>query len=84
MKAMQVNNSPQGPALVSNELPQPRPGEGELLIRVRAAGVTPTELRWSPTTQTKKGAPRKCAVPGHEFSGVIADVGKNTNGFDVG
>lgn len=84
MKAMQVNNSAQGPALVSSELPQPRPGEGELLIRVRAAGVTPTELGWSPTTQTKDGAPRKGAVPGHEFSGVIADVGKNTNGFEVG
>jgi D-arabinose 1-dehydrogenase-like Zn-dependent alcohol dehydrogenase len=64
MKAMQVSNSTQGPALIAAELPRPRPGEGELLISVRAAGVTPTELRWYPTTQTKDGAPRKCAVPG--------------------
>jgi NADPH:quinone reductase-like Zn-dependent oxidoreductase len=84
MRAIQVNNSTQGPALIATELPRPRPGEGELLISVRAAGVTPTELLWSPTTQTKEGAPRKGAVPGHEFSGVIAELGKNASGFEVG
>ena len=80
---MQVNNSTQGPALAAKELPQPRPGEGELLISVRAAGVTPTELLWYPTNQTKHGAPRKGAVPGHEFSGVVAELGRTTTGFEV-
>ncbi len=84
MKAMRVNNSTQGPALTASELPQPRPGEGELLISIRAAGVTPTELSWYPTTQTKDGTPRKGAVPGHEFSGVVAALGENANGFEVG
>jgi NADPH:quinone reductase-like Zn-dependent oxidoreductase len=84
MKAMQVNNSTQGPSLAVSDLPQPSPGEGELLIGVRAAGVTPTELLWYPTTQTKDGAPRKGAVPGHEFSGVVAELGRNTTGFEVG
>jgi NADPH:quinone reductase-like Zn-dependent oxidoreductase len=84
MKAMQVNDSTQGPPLIAAELPQPRPGEGELLIQVRAAGVTPTELLWYPTTQTKEGTPRKRAVPGHEFSGVVAELGKNATGFVVG
>ncbi len=84
MKAMQVNNSTPGPALIASELPPPQPGEGELLIRVRAAGVTPTELGWYPTTHTKEGTPRKGAVPGHEFSGVVAALGKNANGFEVG
>jgi NADPH:quinone reductase-like Zn-dependent oxidoreductase len=81
---MQVNNSTQGPALIATELPRPRPGEGELLISVRAAGVTPTELSWYPTSQTKDGTPRTGAVPGHEFSGVIAELGKNASGFAVG
>jgi NADPH:quinone reductase-like Zn-dependent oxidoreductase len=84
MKAMQVNDANQGPALIATELPRPRPGEGELLISVRAAGVTPTELGWYPTIQTKDGTPRQGAVPGHEFSGVVAELGKNTNGFEVG
>lgn len=84
MKAMQINHAGRGPLLIANELPQPKPGEGELLIRVRAVGITPPELNWYPTTHTKDGGPRKGAVPGHEFSGVIAALGKNTKGFEVG
>ena len=81
---MQVNPSTHGPALIAVELPQPRPAAGEVLIRVHAAGVTPTELGWYPTTQAKDGTPRKGAVPGHEFSGVIAALGEHTSGFEVG
>jgi NADPH:quinone reductase-like Zn-dependent oxidoreductase len=81
---MQVNPSTQGPALIAVELPQPQPAAGEVLVRVHAAGVTPTELGWYPTTQAKDGTPRKGAVPGHEFSGVIAARGENTSGFEVG
>jgi NADPH:quinone reductase-like Zn-dependent oxidoreductase len=84
MKAIQVNNSNHGLPLIASEIPQPRPSEGELLISVRAAGVTPTELEWYPTSHTKDGTPRKGAVPGHEFSGIIAELGKNTKGFEVG
>ena len=81
---MQVNPSTHGPALIAVELPQPQPAAGEVLIRVHAAGVTPTELGWYPTTQAKDGTPRKGAVPGHEFSGVIAALGNHTSGFEVG
>jgi NADPH:quinone reductase-like Zn-dependent oxidoreductase len=84
MKAMQINRADRGPVLIATELPQPEPGEGELLIRVCAVGVTPPELNWYPTTHAKDGAPRKGAVPGHEFSGVIAALGKNTKGFEAG
>lgn len=84
MKAMQVNDANPGPALIATELPRPSPGEGELLINVRATGVTPTELSWYPTTHTKEGIPRKGAVPGHEFSGVVAALGRNAKGFEVG
>jgi NADPH:quinone reductase-like Zn-dependent oxidoreductase len=84
MKAMQLNNAKQGPTLIAVELPQPEPGEGELLIRVHAAGVTHTELGWYPTNYAKDGSPRRGAIPGHEFSGVVAALGKNANGFQEG
>lgn len=84
MKAMQVNKADQRPVLVLAELHKPEPGLGEILIHVHAAGVTPTELLWYPTTHTKSGTARMCAVPGHEFSGVIAAIGKNIQGFEVG
>jgi NADPH:quinone reductase-like Zn-dependent oxidoreductase len=84
MRVMQVNNSNREPVLIAAEVPQPVPRAGEVLIRVRAAGVTPTELHWDPTSHTKDGAPRLGAIPGHEFSGVIAALGRDTSGFQTG
>ena len=84
MKAMLVNNGKHKPDLSAAEIPQPLPGDGDLLIRVHAAGVTPTELLWYPTSHTKEGAMRVNVVPGHEFSGVIAALGKDTHDFNLG
>jgi hypothetical protein len=77
---MTVNNAKQGPILIASALPQPQPREGELLIRVRATGVTPTELLWYPTTHTKQGGaaslhksstwhsrPNSATYPRHRF-----------------
>src|SRR5437868_5371954 len=74
MKVVRLTASTAEQALVEANAPQPRPGRGELLIRVCAAGVTPTELLWYPTSHSKTGETRTGAVPGHEFSGVIAEV----------
>ncbi len=41
MKAMQVHNSAEGPALRPAHIPNQRPQKRRLLIRVEAAGVTP-------------------------------------------
>jgi NADPH:quinone reductase-like Zn-dependent oxidoreductase len=84
MKAMQVNGEDRTPILIPAELSTPEPGEGELLIRVHAAGVTPSELLWHPTTHTKDGQARLRAVPGHEFSGIVAKLGKHVGGFELG
>lgn len=84
MKAMQLNNAKRGPVLIPVDVPKPELGADEVLVHVHAAGVTPTELLWYPTTHTKEGAARTGAVPGHEFSGVVAAVGKNVRGFKVG
>jgi len=84
MKAMQINKAEQGPRLIPVDLPKPEAGLGEILVQVHAAGVTPAELLWYPTTHTKSGTVRVGAVPGHEFSGVIAAVGKNVEDFEVG
>src|SRR5262245_28182751 len=81
MKALQLSDSQ---VLVTKEAPVPGPADDEILVRVHAAGVTPTELVWSPTTHTKTGEPRHNAVPGHEFSGVIATIGDGVTSFAVG
>jgi len=84
MKTMQVNSGKQGTVLIPVEMPQPEAGPDEVLIHVRAAGVIPTELLWSPTTHTKEGAARTGVVPGHEFSGVVSAEGANVHTFEIG
>jgi NADPH:quinone reductase-like Zn-dependent oxidoreductase len=82
MRAIQLRDNPETLELV--EAPKPTPGAGELLIKVHAAGVTPTELSWYPTRNTKDGQKRVHAVPCHEFSGVIAALGNGTEWFEIG
>lgn len=83
MKVMRLADAAGTPALVEDEIPQPEPGPGEVLVRVYAAGVTPTEVLWYPTSHTKTGGPRSGAVPGHEFSGVLETV-NGASGFAAG
>jgi NADPH:quinone reductase-like Zn-dependent oxidoreductase len=83
MKIMRLSDSAQAPVLVEENVPRPKPEQGELLVQIYAAGVTPTELLWYPTTHNKDGEKRSRTVPGHEFSGVIAAVGEETVGFEI-
>ncbi|MEO8126194.1 MAG: NADP-dependent oxidoreductase [Bryobacteraceae bacterium] len=73
-----------GGALVEVESVRPKPRAGEVLIRVRAAGITPTELIWYPTSHTKGGEKRTGAVPSHEFSGEVAEIGEGVSGLSIG
>jgi NADPH:quinone reductase-like Zn-dependent oxidoreductase len=66
------------------EIPEPKPQAGEVLVRVYAAGVTPSELIWYPNSHTRTGEPRIGAVPAHEFSGEIAALGEGVTGISAG
>lgn len=82
MRAMRIDQG--GALLISAEVPKPEPGAGEVLIQVHAAGITTTELAWYTSTHGRDGSARTGAVPGHEFSGVVAALGKNVQGLHVG
>jgi len=85
MKAIRLHARGGPEALHFEDAPAPRPGRGEVLIRVHAAAVTPTELLWVPTWATRDGTPRPLPViPGHEFSGEVAAVGVGVTGIAVG
>src|SRR4051812_30940264 len=84
MKIMRLTDGPDGSVLVEDSAPVPTPGKGEVLVRVYAAGVTPSEIQWYPTSHTKSGEKRVGAIPGHEFSGVIAALGEGVSDFDIG
>lgn len=84
MRALRLSDSAETPGLIEDSVPQPEPQRGEVLVRVHAVGVTPTEVAWVPTTRTKDGGIRTRAIPGHEFSGVVAGVGGVVDGFALG
>jgi len=84
MKVMQVVEKKRGLEVFAADRPKPKPGVGEVLVEVHAAGITPTELGWGPTTQAKDGRPRPNAIPAHEFSGVVAACGPDADQFSVG
>lgn len=74
---------PGGPeALVPTQLDVPDPGEGEVLIRVHAAGVNrPDVLQRQGGYPPPPGAPD---TPGLEIAGTVAALGPNTQGLSVG
>ncbi len=66
-----------GPAgLVYEEVATPKPGSGEVLVRVHAASITRDELDWPVN--------RLPAIPSYEFSGVVARLGSDVEGVAVG
>lgn len=82
MRIIRVANQGTSQTLIADEAPRPQPGRGEVLIKVAAAGVILAELSWYPTSHQKTGEPRVGAVPGHEFSGLVAGVAADV-GADV-
>lgn len=84
MKAIEIASSTPEITLTLSDVDEPVPGPGQILIAVHAAGVTRTELNWYPSTHTASGKARLRAIPGHEFSGVVAALGEGVSGFDVG
>jgi NADPH:quinone reductase-like Zn-dependent oxidoreductase len=85
MRAIRLHRRGGPEALVLDDTAAPRAGRGEVLIDVRAAGVTPSELGWAPTWTTKDGGPRPLPViPGHEFSGIVRAVGPGVTDLSPG
>ena len=64
------------------EVPKPEPETHEVLVRVKAAGICGSDLHihdWD--TQLPMNPPMIC---GHEFSGVIEELGHHVTGWEVG
>jgi len=85
MNAIYLGKKAGAEALVLGELPRPTPKAGEVLIKVYATAVTPTELNWDPTFNQPSGEPRPFPIVlSHEFSGVVESVGVNVRDFKPG
>jgi L-idonate 5-dehydrogenase len=57
------------------ELPRPEPGEGQVLLRVRRAGICGSDIHYFTHGQIGRFVPKRPFVLGHEFAGEIAALG---------
>jgi NADPH:quinone reductase len=82
MKAIRVHEFGPPEVLRIEEVPDPQPGAGQVVVRVHAAGVNPVE------TYIRSGSyPRKPELPytpGSDAAGVIEAVGEGASGVHPG
>lgn len=67
--------------LVIETLPDPTPGEGELVVKVGRCGICGSDLHMTEDPAYGKGAGD---VLGHEFAGEVVALGKGTEGVALG
>jgi propanol-preferring alcohol dehydrogenase len=71
--------------LVIEEIEQPRPGEGEVLIQIEASGVCHSDLHIIEGDWKQFGGIIKLPlVPGHEIAGRVAELGSGVRDLRVG
>jgi NADPH:quinone reductase-like Zn-dependent oxidoreductase len=82
MKAWRVNSFGGVDALTLEEIAQPKPGAGEILVRVNAAGVGPWD-GWIRSGHSALPQPLPLTL-GSDLSGTVAAIGDGVTDFAVG
>ena len=82
MKAIVKSRSE--PGLWLEDVPEPKPGPNDVLIRVDRTGICGTDLHiWNWDAWAQKTIPVPMVV-GHEFVGEVVEVGSNVHEFKTG
>jgi len=75
MKAIRIHERGNPEQLIYEDVPQPHPGPGEVLVRVYASGIIANELHYDATYQTRTGTARALPILGHDLAGVVEEIG---------
>jgi len=67
-----------------DDVPEPKPGPGELKIRVALAGICGTDLKEYADGPVLVDAGKAPLTLGHEFCGTVAEIGPGVTGFTPG
>jgi NADPH:quinone reductase-like Zn-dependent oxidoreductase len=85
IKAVRFHNFGAPNVLAVDSIPRPSsPGEGQVLVRVRAAGVNPFDTGMRAGLLQNRIPITLPAIPGVELSGTIEEVGQNVTAFTKG
>jgi NADPH2:quinone reductase len=82
MKAIRVNGFGGPDVLQFEEVPTPRPGPGEVLVRMHAVGVNPVETYIRAGTYAR--LPALPYTPGNDGAGVVEQIGPDVGQFEAG
>jgi NADPH2:quinone reductase len=82
MKAIVVKEFGAPDVMKLEEVPDPTPGPGQLLIRVHAVGVNPVEAYIRAGAYARK--PNLPYIPGSDVGGTVEKTGANVTGFKPG
>ena len=79
MKAMVFEGT--GSPLQPRDLPVPKPGPGQVLIKVHACGVCRTDLH---ILDGDLKGPKLPLIPGHEIVGIVTEIGEGVERISTG
>ena len=82
MKAIRVHEFGGPEVMKLEQAADAKPAAGQLLVRIRAAGVNPVDAYIRSGTYARK--PQLPYTPGFDGAGEVAAVGPNVNGFSTG
>jgi NADPH2:quinone reductase len=82
MKAIRVREFGLPEVMRMEEIPNPSPGPGQVLVRIRAAGVNPVESYIRTGTYARR--PSLPYTPGHDAAGIVEAVGDGVSGVVAG
>ena len=63
------------------DLPDPKAGEGEVIVEVKASGICHTDYE---VLKDNYGTGAFPVVPGHEYAGIVAEIGAGVTNVRVG
>src|SRR5262250_3351257 len=81
MKAIRIHTFGEPEVMQLEEVPDPQPGPGQVVVRVHAVGVNPVETYIRSGIYPKPPTPY---TPGNDGAGVIAAIGPDVQGIAVG
>lgn len=67
--------------LVLEELPLPKPAQGEVLLKVKACGVCRTDLH---VVEGELKSAKLPLIPGHQVVGEAVEIGESVEGISIG
>lgn len=79
MKAARYHDAGDPTVVQIDEIPKPSPGDDELVVRVKAASINPTDAK-----RRERGVGPVPKITGSDFAGTVTAVGDDVREFNIG